>query len=81
MTLAEAARAWDLAYKAAERRRQRAEVALVAWISEGFRPGFVADRHVPAGSKGAGRPRQGRRPQQRPEGHATASAPPESERR
>jgi len=35
MTLAEAARAWDLAYKAAERRRQRAEVALVAWISEG----------------------------------------------
>ena len=81
MTLAEAARAWGLAYKAAERRRQRAEVALVAWISQGFRPGFVADRGVPAGSKGAGRPRQGRRPQQRPGVHATASPPPDSERR
>ncbi len=81
MTLAEAARAWGLAYKTAERRRQRAEVALVAWISQGFCPGFVADRGVPAGSKGAGRPRQGRRPQQRPGVHATTSSPPERERR
>ena len=81
MTLAGAARAWGLDYKAAAQRRRRSEVALVAWILQETGPGFVADRRVPAGSKGAGRPRQGRRPQQRPEGHATASAPPESERR
>jgi hypothetical protein len=58
MTLAQAAAARALSYKAAERRRHRAEMALVGWI----RTGFVADRAVSAGSKGAGRPRQGHRP-------------------
>ena len=62
MTLADAAAAAGLAYKAAERRRHRAETSLVAWI----RDGFVAERPVPAGSKGAGRPRQGHRLDQRP---------------
>ncbi|MGH3183756.1 MAG: hypothetical protein ACRDOE_17910, partial [Streptosporangiaceae bacterium] len=48
MTLPEAAAARGLPYKAAERRRHRAEAALVAWL----RDGFVAERPVPAGSKG-----------------------------
>jgi hypothetical protein len=57
MTLPEAAAAWGLTYDAVERRRHRAEGALVAWI----RGDFVGNGEVPAGSKGAGRPRQGRR--------------------
>ena len=81
MTLEEAARAWGLDYKAAAQRRRRSEAALVTWILEETGPGFVADRRVPAGSKGEGRPRQGRRPQQRPEVHASLTAPPASERR
>ena len=67
MTLVEAARAWGLAYKAAERRRQRAEVALVAWISQGYVSGIAVDatfrrsgdrRSIRDGRRG-GRPRQG----------------------
>ena len=60
--LADAALAWGLSYKAVERRRSRAELALVAWIREDF----VADRPQTPGSKGVGRPRQGRRPDRRP---------------
>ena len=67
MTLAEAARSWGLAYKAAERRRQRAEAALVAWISQGYVSGIAVDatfrrsgdrRSIRDGRRG-GRPRQG----------------------
>lgn len=76
MSLADAAASWGLSYKAAERRRHRAETALVAWI----RDGFVAEGAVPAGSKGAGRPRQGRRPDQRP-GLRPRSEPPTTPRR
>lgn len=76
MSLADAAASWGLSYKAAERRRHRAETALVAWI----RGGFVAEGAVPAGSKGAGRPRQGHRPDQRP-GLRPQSEPPTTPRR
>jgi len=62
LSLADAASGRGVSYKAVERRRHRAEIALAAWI----RGGFVADRAGPAGSRGAGRPRQGRRPGQRP---------------
>ena len=57
MTLAQAAARRGLTYGAAERRRHRAEAALVAWI----RSGFVGKGASPGGSKGAGRPRQGHR--------------------
>ena len=80
MTLEGAARAWGLDYKAAAQRRRRAESALAEWLTS-TGPGLVADRRVPAGSKGEGRPRQGRRPQQRPAVHAGLTEPPASERR
>jgi hypothetical protein len=76
MSLADAAVSWGLTYKAAERRRHRAETALVAWIHDGF----VAEGAVPAGSKGAGRPRQGHRPDQRP-GFRPPTEPPTTPRR
>lgn len=76
MSLADAAALWGLTYQAAERRRHRAETALVAWIHDGF----VADGAVPAGSKGAGRPRQGHRPDQRP-GFRPPTQPPTTSRR
>ena len=62
MSLADAATARGLSYKAAERRRHRAETSLVAWLWDGF----VADRRIAAGSTGVGRPRQGHRPRPRP---------------
>jgi len=76
MTLADAAVAWGLSYQAAERRRHRAETALVAFVVDGF----VAETAVPAGSKGAGRPRQGHRPDQRP-GFRPPTEPPTNPRR
>lgn len=57
MSLPDAAVGWGLSYDAVERRRHRAERALVAWI----RDDSVGESGVSAGSKGAGRPRQGRR--------------------
>jgi len=58
VSLAQAAAARGVSYQAVERRRHRAETVLAAWIGGEF----VADRPGAAGSGGAGRPRQGRRP-------------------
>jgi len=61
-TLVEAAAERGLSYGTAERRRHRAEVALVAWIGSGSNGAeFVGNRAARAGSMGAGRPRQGHR--------------------
>jgi len=62
LSLADAASGRGVSYKTVARRRHRAESSLAAWI----RGEFVADRAALAGSRGAGRPRQGRRPGQRP---------------
>jgi DNA-directed RNA polymerase specialized sigma24 family protein len=75
-SLADTARAWGLSYKAAERRRNRAERAVVAWVLDGF----VAGAAVPAGYRGVGRPRQGRRPDQ-PSGFRQPTEPPANTRR
>lgn len=65
MSLAEAAEAWGCSYVAVELRRWRAETALVAWLKENHGE-FEVDRPEPPGSKGVGRPRQGRPPGRRP---------------
>jgi hypothetical protein len=86
ISLADAACQRGLTYKAAERRRLRAERALVEWIRTGrattgfVATGFVAIGGVSAGSSSAGRPRQGHRPDQRP-GRATPPKPPTTRRR
>jgi len=76
VALTDAAADRGVSYNAAARRRLRAEQALAAWL----RGGFVADRAATAGSGGAGRPRQGRRPGQRP-GLRHQPEPPTSARR
>lgn len=80
VSVADAARAWGLSYKATRQRRLRAETALVAWIRHEIRDDFVAEPAGAAGSKGAGRPRQGRRPSQRP-GMRPQPEPPTTQRR
>ncbi len=76
ISLALAAAIRGVSYPAAARRRQRAEQALAGWI----RGGFVADGAGTAGCRGAGRPRQGRRPGQR-SGLRHQPEPPTSTRR
>jgi hypothetical protein len=64
-SLPEAAVALGIDYFAAQKRRRRAEAALVAWIGQ-TGGDFVQTRPEIPGSSCAGRPRQGRRPDQRP---------------
>lgn len=60
--LAAVARASGISYESARQRRSRAERDLVAYLSDGF----VTKRGSAAGSRGAGRSRQGRRGARRP---------------
>ncbi|MGH9284662.1 MAG: hypothetical protein ACRD0M_03165 [Acidimicrobiales bacterium] len=69
MSLAEAAQAWGVSYSAIKWRRARAEQALVHFLGRDF----VTEAGSNPGSKGVGRPRQGRRPDRRPELRQTPS--------